>query len=185
MKRTYLKRSIERRHFFPTYYARTVTEVTPEFVRSCGCSVVLSDIDNTISRVDAPDAVPEAERWMKQLAQAGISFGLISNNDLERVEPFAQKYGADYESHADKPQPDAYHRIAQRMNCRESDCLVVGDQLFTDILGGNRAGMRTVFVTPLCIEEEPSSIRKQRKFERILLRFDRIFCERKRRIGGV
>lgn len=175
---------LSRRRLFPTYYASSVEDVTPEFIRACGCSAVLSDIDNTISHVDAPDAVPMAEEWMRRIREAGIAFALISNNDPPRVEPFAQKYGAEFVCHAQKPQTGGYREIAARLARAPEQCLVVGDQLFTDVLGGNAAGMRTVIVDPLCESEDPLDFRKRRKMEKLLLRFDRFFSWKKRHIGG-
>ncbi len=172
-----------RRKLFPTYYAAGIASVTPEFIRSCGCTAVLCDIDNTISHVDAPDAVQEAEVWMRQMREAGIGLAFISNNDPPRVEPFAEKYEAQYVCHAEKPKAGGYHRIAQMFNCTAENCMVVGDQLFTDILGGNRAGMYTTIVKPLCVDEDPKDFRKRRKIERFLLKLDMWFGGKKRRIG--
>lgn len=161
-----------RRRLYPTYYAADITSVTPDFVRQCGCTAVLADIDNTLAHVDAPDAVPAAAAWMRALKDAGIRLAFLSNNDPPRVEPFAAKYGADFFCHAQKPMPDGYLALAKRFGCRPEECLVVGDQLFTDILGGNHAGMPTVIVTPICEEEDPKPFRKRRKAEKLLLRLD-------------
>lgn len=172
------------RHLFPTYYADRIAAITPEFVISCGCAAVLADIDNTLSRVDAPDASPEAEVWMERMRAAGIGLAFISNNDPPRVEPFAQKYGARFVCHAEKPRPDGYLKIAGQMELAPRQCLVVGDQLFTDILGGNAAGMQTVMVAPICAEEDPKPFRKRRRAEKLLLGIDRRLAGRRRRIGG-
>lgn len=177
-------RNMNKRRIFPAYYASNVLNVTPEFIRACGCSAVLADIDNTISHVDAPDATPEGERWMNSLREAGIPFGFISNNDPPRVEPFAGKYGALYFCHAEKPRPEGYYRLAEQLGFPASKCMVVGDQLFTDILGGNNAGMCTVIVAPLCEDEDPVAFRKRRRMEKFLLSIDRIFCKKERWIGG-
>lgn len=178
-------RNINKRRVFPAYYAKSVLDVTPEFIRACGCSAVMADIDNTISHVDAPDATPEGERWMNILREAGIPFGFISNNDPPRVEPFAEKYGAGYFCHAEKPKPNGYYKLAEQLKKPVSECMLVGDQLFTDVLGGNNAGMCTVIVTPLCENDDPVAFRKRRKLEKLLLGIDRVFCKKERRIGGV
>lgn len=172
------------RRLFPTYYANDVAAVTPDFVRSCGCRALLVDIDNTVSHVDAPDAVPKAAKWMLESRAAGIQLAFISNNDPPRVEPFARKYEADYICHAEKPKPDGYRTIAQRLGCADKECLVVGDQLFTDILGGNMAGMRTVIVRPLCEAEDPRAFRFRRRMEKLLLSLDHAFRGKRRTIGG-
>ncbi len=171
-----------RRKLFPTYYAQAVTDVTPAFIRECGCTVVLADIDNTLAHVDAPDAVPMAEAWMQTLKEAGIGLAFLSNNDPPRVEPFAAKYGARFVCHAQKPQVKGYLELAKQFDCKPEACLVVGDQLFTDILGGNNAGMSTVIVSPICEAEDPKAFRKRRTLEKILLHMDKAFQGAKRRI---
>ena len=172
------------RRLFPTYYANDVAAVTPGFVQACGCKALLVDIDNTVSHVDAPDAVPMAVKWMSESRAAGIRIAFISNNDPPRVEPFAQKYNADYICHAEKPKPGGYRAIARRLGCSDKECMVVGDQLFTDILGGTAAGMRTVIVRPLCEAEDPKAFRFRRKMEKLLLLLDRAIHGKRRVIGG-
>lgn len=92
--------TLSQRRFFPMYYARGVADVTPEFIRGCGCDALLLDIDNTVSHVDAPEATAEAETWLQTLREAELPVAFVSNNDPERVEPFAQRYGAKFVSHA-------------------------------------------------------------------------------------
>ena len=176
--------TLSQRRFFPMYYARGVADVTPEFIRGCGCDALLLDIDNTVSHVDAPEATKEAEAWLQTLRQAGLPVAFVSNNDPERVEPFARRYGAQFVSHAQKPRREGYDRAAAALGRAPQRCLVVGDQLFTDILGGNNAGMKTVIVSPLCEEEDPIPFRKRRRLEKLLLRLDRLFCAKRRCIGG-
>ena len=94
------------------YYARGVADVTPEFIRGCGCDALLLDIDNTVSHVDAPEATAEAETWLQTLREAELPVAFVSNNDPERVEPFAQRYGAKFVSHAQKPRREGYDRAA-------------------------------------------------------------------------
>ena len=79
---------------------------------------------------------------------------------------------------------EGYDRAAAALGRAAQRCLVVGDQLFTDILGGHNAGMKTVIVSPLCEAEDPVPFRKRRKLEKLLLRLDRLFCARRRNIGG-
>lgn len=176
--------SIKKRKIFPTFYAATVEDITPGFVLKNGFTALLVDIDNTLSHVDAPYALPEAESWMKQMKNAGIKLGFVSNNDSSRVEPFAHKYAAEFVCHAQKPSPHGYLAMAQKLNKGVDECLVIGDQLFTDILGGNAAGMRTLIVDPICEAEDPKGFRKRRKLEKMLLYLDGLFKQRKRALGG-
>ncbi|MDO5323876.1 MAG: YqeG family HAD IIIA-type phosphatase [Clostridia bacterium] len=177
-------RNVHKKKLFPDYYAIDVSLVTPDFIRACGCTAVLVDIDNTLSRVDAPEATPLGGKWMADMKATGIPFAFISNNDPPRVELFSEKYGAPFICHAEKPKPDGYRALAKQLGHPVEKCMMVGDQLFTDILGGNNAGMCTVLVAPVCEWEDPVDFRLRRKMEKILVTVDNVFCSKKRLIGG-
>lgn len=160
---------------FPQYYAAGVACIGDDFLKARGIRAILLDIDNTISLVDDPLPTPEAERWIRWAQRGGYAVGVISNNDPPRVEPFAKALGLLYVSHAQKPDPSGFLTLAEQAGFAPEHCLVVGDQLFTDMLGGNRAGMCTVAVEPLCPAMEPKSFRLRRGLEGLLLRLHRRF----------
>lgn len=160
---------------FPEYYASCITEIKESFLQQLHIKAIWLDIGNTISLVDDPLPTPDAEAWIRQMQASGYILGVVSNNDPPRVEPFARSLGLYFRAHAQKPSPDGYRSLAQEVGAAPEECLVVGDQLFTDILGGNHAGMHTVAVPPLRPDMEPKDFRFRRRVERILLRLSRGF----------
>lgn len=154
---------------FPDYYANGVSKIGERFLQDRQIQAIWLDIDNTISLVDDPLPTPEAREWISKMQTAGYTLGVVSNNDLQRVQSFAESMGLLFQAHAQKPSPTGYQTLAERAGLSPKQCLVVGDQLFTDILGGNNAGMYTVAVPPLEVDQEPKSFWIRRKMEQILI----------------
>ena len=131
---------------FPCYSLSSV--YTLDFVRlyKKGYRAAFFDIDNTLVLHDEP-ARKETEELFFKLKEIGFKTAILSNNGKERVECFAKSVGADYyQENAGKPSPKAYISAAKFFHLEKEQCLFFGDQLFTDILGGNRAGIPTVLV---------------------------------------
>ena len=99
-----------------------------------------------------------------------MDYCVISNNQLPRVKPFADTVQAKYIEDAHKPSTRNYKRAMQMMGCNEKNSLFVGDQLFTDVWGAKRAGMRTILVKPIHPKEEIQIVLK-RYLEKIVLYF--------------
>lgn len=170
---------------FPEYCAESVSCINGQFLETHSIRAVLLDIDNTISLVDDPLPTPEAEHWLRWARGEGYALGVVSNNDPPRVQPFAERLGLDFCAHAQKPDPQGYLALAEQMGVRPAECLMVGDQLFTDILGANRAGMHTLLVKPLNVAMEPRQFRKRRGAENLCLRLFRGYFRRKSlTVGG-
>ena len=108
---------------------------------------VIFDIDNTL----VPHGAPAA---------------LVSNNGEERVRPFAEEVESIYLYKAGKPKRDGYEKAMQRMGTDTENTLFVGDQIFTDIFGGNRAGLDTVLTEPVDKSTDEPQIVVKRWFEK-------------------
>lgn len=151
--------------FKPTAMLPRCGDVTPEFLRSLGAQAVLLDVDNTIATYTSHDPIPGAVDWARGLVEAGFRVVIVSNNYKKRVEPFAARFGLGCFCFAMKPLPFGYlkARAALRTRCR--DCVIIGDQIFTDVVGANLCGMKSVLLTPI-EPEEGFTFRVRRFFER-------------------
>lgn len=128
---------------------------------------VLFDIDNTL----VPDGAPadgNACGLIKDLLAMGFKIVLISNAKPARVLPFARKTRTECVCRAQKPKPDACLRALRSARCRPEQAVFVGDQLFTDILSANRAGVISCLVPPLA-RKEPLCVRIKRPFEKLAM----------------
>ena len=109
---------------------------------------VIFDIDNTL----VPHGAPADEKIIKlfeKIHALGMKTMLVSNNGEERVRPFAEQVNSGFISKAGKPRAGGYMKAMQVMNTDPKHTLFVGDQIFTDIWGANRAGMDTVLMEPV------------------------------------
>lgn len=153
---------------YPDDEIRSVYEVDYERLYREGCRAALYDIDNTLVLHDA-GANDEARALFARLHEIGWRVCLISNNRRERVQSFAEQTEADFflfDAH--KPSAWAYLRAAELLGLDRSALLFFGDQLFTDIWGAKRAGIRSVLVRPIG-PEKLLQIRLKRILERPIL----------------
>jgi uncharacterized protein len=123
-----------------------------------GVRVLLMDLDNTLLPRDTNVVPDDLKAWAADLKARGFRVCLVSNNFHERVRVVARELGFDIVDHAVKPLPFAFLRALARAHARRSEAAVVGDQLFTDILGGRLLGMRTVLVSPLSGTDLPHTL---------------------------
>lgn len=94
---------------------------------------------------------------------------VLSNNKPERVEPFAKILGLDFIANGSKPLKKGYRRCAEALEIPCEQLCMIGDQLFTDILGGRRSGCKTVLVEPIQTEKM-WFFRVKRRMEKAVMR---------------
>ena len=159
--------------FWPLERKHTVLEVTPPWLETLGAKAIILDIDNTLTTHGNPvpaDGVPE---WIDAMKQAGVGLIVVSNNDPERVQPFADRIGVPFIADGGKPFGRGIGRACRTLGVSPKETVMLGDQLFTDMLGGNVHRMITVLVDPI-EPEENLFFRIKRLGERICLKgYDR------------
>ncbi len=153
--------------FRPTALRERVTDVTPELLSALGVRALLLDVDNTIASYSSHEPVPGAVEWVKEMEKSGFQVLIVSNNYKRRVSAFAARFGVDFISFACKPFPFGYLRASRALRVRPRECAIVGDQIFTDIVGANLCGMRSVLLTPI-EPEDGVTFRLRRSLERPL-----------------
>ena len=155
--------------FYPVFMRRHVTDITPEMLRSHNIKALLLDVDNTLTTHNHPEVGRGILGWMSHMRREGIHMMLISNNSDSRVRPFAGKLQIQYTANAAKPLPMGFLRAIKKLGLKNNQVAVVGDQIFTDILGGNLCGCLTILVEPMEHEEGPF-FRFKRRLELNILR---------------
>lgn len=128
---------------------RRVWEISPQLLRERGVCGVLLDIDNTLTLHDSQHVPDEVRCWLDEMRSAELKLLLLSNNHPERVAPFAAALDLDFFAEAKKPLPGGYRRAAAQLELVPAQVAVIGDQIFTDALGGNLAGMQTILLEPI------------------------------------
>lgn len=155
--------------FRPTALGKTVTDLTPEFLSGLGVRALLLDVDNTIASYSSHRPIPGAVEWARAMVEAGFRVVIVSNNFKKRVSAFAAGFGLDFISFAMKPLPFGYLKARSLLKMKCADCAIIGDQIFTDVVGANLCGMKSVLLTPIQ-PEDGFTFRVRRHFEKGLRR---------------
>lgn len=130
---------------------------------------ILFDVDNTLVEHDQP-VTDRAIELIKRLRDIGFDVCIISNNKEPRVKPLADTLGAKYVYKAGKPSARGYLQGMEHMGTTPDTTLFVGDQIFTDVWGANRAGIHSILVKPIAKHEEIQIVLK-RYLEKIIMHF--------------
>lgn len=135
--------------FKPQYHFRNVMKITPKDIKKSGAAAVLIDADNTLAFHNSQEPYPGVVNWIKTIVSSGIPMIIISNNNKERVRPFAEKLGLPFVEKSAKPLPKGFLRACKRLGVPPSKVAVIGDQIFTDVVGGNLIGAKVFLTEPL------------------------------------
>lgn len=147
----------------------SVQDIDPEALRARGIEALLLDLDNTLVMWRSHDLRAEVSAWVARAREAGLRLCIVSNtSSVRRVEPVARQLGIPFAVRAAKPSRRAFRRAADLLDVSPEKAAVVGDQVFTDVLGGNRAGMLTILVNPINRDREFISTRMMRVLERLV-----------------
>ncbi len=153
----------------PYRYVPSVPELDFAPLYAEGIRGMIFDLDNTIVASDASEPAAEVRFWITRLRAAGFRACIVSNNFTARTRGIGQMLQLPIVAAAVKPAPWAFRRAMAIMGTVPSQTALVGDQLFTDVLGGNLLGVRTILVDPLSPNEFPTT-RLVRMVERIFRR---------------
>ena len=151
--------------FLPDRLIDHFYELTPDILTSLGIRLLIADIDNTLVPYDEKLPTDEVVRWAAALRDANIALALISNNSKERVELFNSRLGVFAVPKSGKPKKRAVETVTARFGIPKAETALIGDQLFTDILCGRRAGVYTV-LTKRISGDESFFIKIKRMLER-------------------
>lgn len=128
---------------------RAITDVDVDELAASGVRCVLFDRDNTVVPRDTGVAPESVIDWICRVREAGIALCMVSNNfHSQQVEASAAELGCAVVHHAMKPAPFAVRRALAIVGVDASEAVLIGDQVFTDVMAGNLAGVRTILVEP-------------------------------------
>jgi hypothetical protein len=154
--------------FYPDEIKSSAYVIDYEGLYKAGYRGLLFDIDNTLVP-HGKAATSQAKELFARLKKIGFSCGLISNNDRERVEMFNKEIGVHTVVKANKPSTKGFEQALRLMGTDKKNTVFIGDQLFTDVWGAKRTGLRNILVKPIDKHEEIQIVLK-RRLEWIVLR---------------
>lgn len=137
------------RLFAPKKYIKNFTYVDVEALKKEGIKLIICDIDNTLVAHDEKHPNQDVHAFVRRVKESGLQMCLISNNHLDRVETFAKDLDLVTYAEARKPLKKTYKKIVKDYNLEPKQIASIGDQLLTDVLGGNRMGVYTILTIPL------------------------------------
>lgn len=166
----------------PNLRRNRIKEITAEDLRKLGARLVLIDADNTINYDRTTDPLPGSINWIRQMEKEGFQVMLFSNAKEERAAVTAGKLNIPFSGMSKKPFPFRFFKTCIEKGVKPSETVMIGDQMFTDILGGNLAFVKTVYVTPYEKETNPSLLilfKIKRRLEPIIFRLQDKYLEEK------
>lgn len=138
------------------FAADDIYEITGAALERRGIRLLLADLDNTLVPYGVPLPDEKLRAWRDELAAHGVTLFVLSNNRHEnRPRVFSQGLDVPYIGHAGKPKTASFYRAMEQMGVTKAQTAIVGDQVFTDVLGGNRAGVTTILVRPIRLAGNP------------------------------
>ena len=138
---------------YPKIYVDGLLDIPLDQLREQNIKAFIIDLDNTITEWNSSELRAEIETWFTLLKEDGFKACILSNNGERRIKVVADRLGIPFIHRAAKPRRGSFHRAVEILGVKPSETAVVGDQVFTDILGGNRAGLFTILVKPLARRE--------------------------------
>ena len=132
--------------FLPNIITDSLTDVTPEMLKSRDIRLLMLDFDNTIVPYTRNEPTEEMENWLRAMASSDIPICVVSNSKKDRVKIFCEKYGIPCITHANKPFTKGIRECLAKFNVPASRAALVGDQIYTDTLGANSAGATSILV---------------------------------------
>lgn len=145
-----------------TLFFNTLLDIEVSVFTDMNIKCVLLDIDNTIKPYGATEIGNDYKNWIDTVKESGIKVILCSNNYKRNVEPIAIQADCDFVPFSLKPSPFGYFRAYLKSKTRIKNIIVIGDQFFTDILGGKIMLMNTFLVEPISAEREGTTVKIRR-----------------------
>lgn len=154
-------------YFVPDYYIESYKLLNIEKLKENGIKLLICDIDNTLVPHDQQHMDEDAKAFLEKVIASGLEVVLVSNNTKERVDLFAKDHHISTYPFAKKPLKKTYRVMLQEYPYQPNQVAALGDQLLTDIFGGNRMGFYTILTNPL-VKKDLSFTKINRFFEMII-----------------
>jgi HAD superfamily phosphatase (TIGR01668 family) len=156
------------RYLCPKQYVQDIQQVDLKNLKKKGIKGIIMDLDNTLVPWNDDAVFPEIIEWIKEVKKSGFKACIVSNNRAQRREEITKIFDVPAFWRAVKPRRRTFRKAIRMMGLKPSQVAVIGDQVFTDILGGNRLGLYTILVHPLNKREYFGTM-CMRKIEKVVL----------------
>jgi len=155
--------------FLPKLMVKSIYDIPLDDLYAKGIRGIITDLDNTLVGAKTPLATEELVTWLATVKEKGLKVVIVSNNDDSRVGKFAIPLDLPYIHAARKPTQRAFRQALTMLQLEPEKTLMIGDQMMTDVFGGNRMGLYTVLVAPIAPHEEGFGTKVNRQLEKIAI----------------
>lgn len=156
-------------NLYPKLYYKKVTDIDPEILKENNIEALILDVDNTLLDFDL-QIIEGLENWYTGIKVAGIKCIILSNsNKLDKIKMIANLLDIPYIRFATKPLKRGFKKAQLKLNIPNKNIAVVGDQIFTDVIGANRCGMFSILVEPIA-KKDIWMTRVKRPLENIVIK---------------
>lgn len=157
-------------NFYPTYMYEKVEKIPYSLFENNNIKLILLDMDNTLIDYNKHEYSDELKKWSKEMKKKGLKLYILSNSISEKlVKKIAKGLGMKYCYGAGKPFLKGFNTIIEKEKIDKKNTVMIGDQLFTDVWGGNRFGIKTILVNPVDSNERLHT-RIKRPLERLIIK---------------
>ncbi len=143
-----------RKMLAPNFKVTSVADVDLASLAELGVKGILLDFDNTLVKWNGTSLPNAVSKWVKEAKAAGFKLCIVSNAVTARLEKIAKRLDIPFVPQALKPSTLGIHRALKRLAISSQEAIMVGDQLFTDVLAGNRCGLHTALIRPEHVSEQ-------------------------------
>ena len=157
----------------PDMIVENIYQIDLDFLKEKGITSLVLDIDNTLVPQKSKFPDKTTIEWLEKVKKEGFKICLISNNTKRRVNEFKEKVSVPGIAWAIKPRKGAFKKALKILDAKPNETALLGDQIFTDIFGGQRAGLYTILVKPLSKEELGWTKLMRRAERHVLKRIER------------
>ena len=138
----------------PKFFFEKIYDIKEDFLKENNIKALILDVDNTLTLHDSPDLNPKISQWIEKMKEKNIPLVILSNNSPQRVKPLAKALGLEFFT-GTKPNKKDYEKVLNFLNLPRENVAGVGDQIFTDVWGANRAGIISILTRPFSKDEPP------------------------------
>jgi len=154
-------------NLYPKHYCKKVTDITVDFLQRNNIHGLILDVDNTLIDIDR-NMLSGIDTWYKEIKKNNIKCIILSNsNKVDKVKMVAESMGIPYIHFATKPLKRGFKKAKKELNLESENIAVIGDQIFTDVIGANRCRMFSILVDPVA-EKDMFITRIKRPVEQMI-----------------
>jgi len=154
--------------YIPNMYSKNIYKINYKFLKKKKIKCLLFDLDNTIVPGHVKNAEQKTKDLFDKLKKEGFRVFIFSNSPAPRLKPFKDFLNVEVNSLSLKPFSFSFYKIIKLTGLKKEEIAIIGDQLLTDIIGGNKVGIFTILIDPITIKDQFFTKFNRKKENKIL-----------------